>query len=104
MTGHRFSVRRRKNTPDAVVVPPCASVEAMPTAFSPLITQLLAVHAHTRHINRLAGHELHRAEFRLAARAVVSQLLEAWAHQTDGRGTIDDLLVEPRSREHVHEV
>lgn len=87
-----------------MIVPPCASVEAMPTAFSPLITQLLAVHAHTRQINRLAQQEVHRAEFRLAARAVVSQLLEAWAHQTDGCGTIDDLLVEPGSWTQLHEV
>ena len=104
MIWHRFSVRRRRKAPDAVVVPPCASVEAMPTAFSPLITQLLAVHAHTRQINRLAQQEVHCAEFRLAARAVVSQLLEAWAHQTDGRGSIDDLLVEPGSWAQLHEI
>lgn len=104
MTRRRIPGRRDKALPEPVTVPPCTSLEAMPTAFSPLVTQLLAVHAHVRQINRLAEQEVHRAEFRLVARAVVSELLQAWEQQTGGHGTIDDLLVDAGPARHMHEV
>lgn len=71
----------------------CASLDAI-WPFSPLITELLAIHAHTRHLNWLSQRETCREEFRLTARAILSQLLQAWGYQTGGRGTLDDLLIE----------
>lgn len=34
-------------------------------------------------------------EYRLIARAVIHHILEGWQNQTGGRGTIDDLLLQP---------
>lgn len=74
----------------------CAELDSMPLPFSPLISEMLAMHAHTRQVGWLAERESCRDEFQLAARAVIYQLQQAWEHQTGGRGTIDDLLVPSR--------
>ncbi|MCY0930987.1 hypothetical protein OTB20_33310 [Streptomyces sp. H27-H1] len=73
----------------------CGSVSAM-LAFNPLITELLAVHSRTRHLPTLAEQTPSPEEFRLVARSILGSVLEAWSRQTDGQGTIDDLLLEPR--------
>ncbi|MBT2446036.1 hypothetical protein J7F03_02815 [Streptomyces sp. ISL-43] len=73
----------------------CGNVSAM-LAFNPLITELLAVHSHTRHLPALAEQTPSPEEFRLVARAILASVLEAWSRQTDGEGTVDDLLLEPR--------
>ncbi|AEM88714.1 hypothetical protein [Streptomyces violaceusniger] len=72
----------------------CADLDAMPLPFSPLITELLAVNVHTRRLIWLAQQEMCQEEFRLAAHAVIKHLLEAWAHQTGGRGSVEDLLMD----------
>lgn len=70
----------------------CADLDAMPLPFSPLVTELLAVHVHTQKLTWLARQERCPEEFRLAAHAVLGHILEAWAHQTGGRGSIQNLL------------
>ena len=40
-------------------------------------------------------------EYRLIARSVIHHILEGWWNQTDGRGTIDDLLQFRRDAHHA---
>ncbi|TBO59461.1 hypothetical protein EYS09_11975 [Streptomyces kasugaensis] len=70
----------------------CADFVAVPRPLSPLVTELIALHAHTRHLSWLSEREDCPDEYRLLARSVVRQVLAGWHHQTGGRGTIDDLL------------
>lgn len=100
-------IRSRKTTqppaPAAVPTPPCVpssycdDLNAMPRLFSPLIAEMMAAYCHTRHLAGIAQDELCTSEYQLIARSVVHHVLEGWQHQTGGRGTIDDLLLQPRS-------
>jgi len=90
-----FAKRTRPVPVPASVQHACADLDDMPLPFSPLITELLAVNVHTRQLIRLAQQERCPEEFRLAAHAVLKHILEAWAHQTGGRGSIEDLLMDP---------
>ncbi|MEU5109658.1 hypothetical protein AB0H07_46750 [Streptomyces sp. NPDC021354] len=74
----------------------CEGLDGAVLPFSPLITELIAMNAHTRHLSWLAQREQCPDEFRTAAHALLSELLQAWKHQTGGCGSIDDLLHDPR--------
>ncbi|MFE2498796.1 hypothetical protein [Streptomyces scopuliridis] len=93
----RSRVRTRPHSQPADTRHTCSELDAMPLPFSPLVSEMLAMHAHTRQIAWLAEREYCPDEFRLAARSVLGQLLQAWDHQSGGHGTIDDLLVDPRT-------
>ncbi|WP_051877271.1 hypothetical protein [Streptomyces natalensis] len=72
----------------------CADFAAIPQPMGPLVSELIALHTHTRHLEWLSERENCRDEYRLLARSIVRQVLAGWHHQTDGRGTIDDLLTD----------
>jgi hypothetical protein len=74
----------------------------LPKLFSPLIAEMMATYCHTKHLAGLAQDERCAAEYQMVARSIVQHVLEGWQNQTGGRGTIDDLLLGPRtSREAV---
>ena len=64
----------------------------MPQLDSPLITELVALQAHTRNLGWLSARELCRDEYQHLARLILQQVLEGWQAQTGGRGRIEDLL------------
>jgi hypothetical protein len=90
-----FTKRTRPAPAPASIQHACADLDEMPLPFSPLITELLAVNTHTQRLIWLAQQETCPQEFHLAAHAVLKHILEAWAHQTSGRGSIEDLLTDP---------
>lgn len=75
----------------------CNDMEALPKLFSPLIAEMMAVYCHTKHLAGMAQDERCLDEYQLIARSIVHHVLEGWQNQTGGRGTIDDLLIEPRT-------
>ncbi|MER6075684.1 hypothetical protein ABT187_44395 [Streptomyces sp. NPDC001817] len=75
----------------------CDDMQPLPQLFSPLITEMMATYCHTKHLASLAQKERSAAEYQLVARSIVQHVLEGWQNQTDGRGTIDDLLLAPRA-------
>ncbi|MFI5634691.1 hypothetical protein ACIA8E_36155 [Streptomyces sp. NPDC051664] len=96
-----FRIRRRirlATPPDetATWAPPqhaCADlVDAMPQLDSPLITELIALHAHTRNLGWLSTREAHPEEYRHLVRPILQHLLDGWRAQTGGRGGLEDLL------------
>ncbi|MFG2775279.1 hypothetical protein [Streptomyces sp. NPDC048350] len=97
-------VRRRKTGEVSAVCPAhseyrrCDEVEAITRPFSPLVSEMLALYCHTRLIGALSQSETCPDEYRMTARQVIHHILEGWTNQTGGRGTIDDLLLEPRHR------
>ncbi|MFC9608001.1 hypothetical protein ACFTTN_31715 [Streptomyces niveus] len=95
-----FRFRRTAPTPPPVATPTnpraCGELDSLPRPFSPLIAEMMALYCHTRPIGALSQSEQCAEEYRLVARSVVHHILEGWQNQTDGRGTIDDLLLEPR--------
>ncbi|MEV6133651.1 hypothetical protein AB0M05_43775 [Streptomyces violaceusniger] len=95
MIWHRFTKSAASQPAPAADAPHACAALDVPLPFSPLITELLAMHAHTRHLTWLAQRETCREEFQAAARSLVGELLRAWEHQTGGRGSIDDLLQDP---------
>ncbi|GAA3372119.1 hypothetical protein GCM10017744_102310 [Streptomyces antimycoticus] len=95
MTSHRFTKSAARKSAPAAGTPHACTALDVPLPFSPLITELLAMHAHTRHLTWLAQRETCREEFQAAARSLVSELLRAWEHQTGGHGSIEDLLQAP---------
>ncbi|WP_329127280.1 hypothetical protein [Streptomyces sp. NBC_01465] len=60
-----------------------------------MIAEFMAVFCHTRMLAGLSQRQRCTEEYRLMARSVIHHVLEGWKHQTDGTGTIDDLLLEP---------
>lgn len=97
-----FFARIRKTTTTTTAPAPaptvraCNNLDSLPLPFSPLIAEMMALYCHTRPIGALSQAEQCTEEYRLVARSVVHHILEGWQNQTDGRGTIDDLLLEPR--------
>ncbi|MGW0647283.1 hypothetical protein ACWD4T_00510 [Streptomyces umbrinus] len=81
----------------ACVPPACADLDAMPELFAPLVAELMGAFCHTRQLGALAQNELCPAEYQMVARSIVQHVLEGWTHQTGGRGSIDDLLLESRA-------
>ncbi|MEV5880661.1 hypothetical protein AB0L75_42120 [Streptomyces sp. NPDC052101] len=70
-------------------------VDGLPQLDSPLVTELIALQAHTRHLGWLSAREQRPDEYRHLARLVLQHVLEGWHAQTGGRGRLDDLLVFP---------
>ncbi|MFE4873474.1 hypothetical protein [Streptomyces sp. NPDC056682] len=61
------------------------------------MAELMAIYCHTRPIGALSQSERCVSEYQMTARSIITHLLEGWANQTDGQGTIDDLLLAPRN-------
>ncbi|MGW5817614.1 hypothetical protein [Streptomyces noursei] len=79
-----FSSRHNENT--------CADTAAISYPMGPLVSEMIALHTHTRHLEWLSERENCPDEYRLLARSIVRQVMAGWRHQTGGHGTIDDLL------------
>ncbi|MFF3159327.1 hypothetical protein [Streptomyces sp. NPDC057910] len=97
-----FRPQHPQTTPAAVPLPVCVPAEcdalrAIPELHSPLIAELMAIYCHTRPIGALSQSERCVNEYQMTARSIITHLLEGWANQTDGQGTIDDLLLAPRN-------
>lgn len=69
-------------------------VDGMPQLDSPLVTELIAMHAHTRHLGWLSSRETCPEQYRHLARIALHDLLAGWKQQTAGSGCIEDLLTE----------
>ncbi|WP_326771290.1 hypothetical protein [Streptomyces sp. NBC_01445] len=59
---------------------------------SPLLTELIALRAHTRHLGWLSEREHCPAQYQRLARSVPQDLLDGWLAQTDGTGRLEDLI------------
>lgn len=75
----------------------CAEMRPLPELFSPLIAEMMATYCHTKHLAGLAQDEQCASEYQLVARSIIHHVLEGWQNQTGGRGTIDNLLICPRT-------
>lgn len=75
----------------------CTDLDTAARPHTPLIAEMLALYRHTRPIGTLAGQEQSAEEYRLIARSVIHHIYEGWQQQTGGRGSIDDLLLLPRT-------
>ncbi|MEV6654801.1 hypothetical protein [Streptomyces sp. NPDC051219] len=74
----------------------CDELGAVAEPFSPLVGELLALYCHTRPLGALSQDEKCPQEYQLIARSVIHHIIEGWQNQTGGRGTIEDLLLEPK--------
>ncbi|MFJ5035643.1 hypothetical protein ACIQB5_48370 [Streptomyces sp. NPDC088560] len=70
-------------------------VDGLPPLDSPLVTELIALQAHTRHLGWLSAREQRPDEYRHLARLVLQHILEGWHAQTGGQGRLEDLLAYP---------
>lgn len=71
----------------------CSAVlDGMPQLDSPLITELVALQAHTRNLGWLSAREQRTGEYQHLARLVVQHVLDGWHAQTGGHGRLEDLL------------
>ncbi|MGW4784867.1 hypothetical protein [Streptomyces sp. NPDC004230] len=75
----------------------CDDMTPLPRLFSPLIAEMMAAYCHTKHLAGLAQGERCTDEYQLVARSMIQHVLEGWQNQTGGRGTIEDLLLGPRT-------
>jgi hypothetical protein len=74
----------------------CSAVlDGMPQLDSPLITELIALQAHTRNLGWLSAREPRRDEYQHLARLVLQHVLQGWHAQTGGRGRLEDLVAHP---------
>ncbi|MEJ8653669.1 hypothetical protein WKI65_37895 [Streptomyces sp. MS1.AVA.3] len=76
----------------------CADFAVVAQPLGPLVTEMIALHTHTRHLSWLSEREQCPDSYRLLARSIVREVLAGWHHQTDGRGTIGDLLTDDAHR------
>ncbi|WP_411139007.1 hypothetical protein [Streptomyces sp. C10] len=76
----------------------CADFAVVSQPLGPLVTEMIALHTHTRHLSWLSEREQCPDSYRLLARSIVREVLAGWHHQTDGRGTIGDLLTDDAHR------
>ncbi|MGW9047320.1 hypothetical protein ACWGQL_32920 [Streptomyces lydicus] len=76
----------------------CANFAVVAQPLGPLVTEMIALHTHTRHLSWLSEREQCPDSYRLLARSIVREVLAGWHHQTDGRGTIGDLLTDDAHR------
>ncbi|MFH8558870.1 hypothetical protein ACH4FE_35510 [Streptomyces celluloflavus] len=76
----------------------CANFAVVAQPLGPLVTEMIALHAHTRHLSWLSEREQCPDSYRLLARSIVREVLAGWHHQTGGRGTIDDFLTDDAHR------
>ncbi|MFE7111169.1 hypothetical protein ACFU98_32365 [Streptomyces sp. NPDC057575] len=75
----------------------CDAALSTARPISPLVREMMALYCHTRTIGALSQDEDYCDEYRMTARSIIHHILEGWQNQTDGRGTIDDPLLQPRS-------
>lgn len=90
---------RRAPSPSTPTAPSvghaCAdSVDTVPLP-SPLLTELIALRAHSRHLSRLSELEHRPEQYQHLARTVLQDLLDGWRAQTDGTGQLTDLIQPP---------
>ncbi|MFF8790800.1 hypothetical protein [Streptomyces sp. NPDC015125] len=78
----------------------CAQFATVAQPLGPLVTEMIALHTHTRHLSWLSEREHCPDSYRLLARSIVREVLAGWHHQTDGHGTIEDLLT--NDTRHAH--
>jgi hypothetical protein len=99
---HRlFGIRRRRNhqplqglRPAPASAPTaCGGLKPLPEPHSPLVAEMMNLYGHSRHLAGLSKAERCPAEYLLVARSVVQHIAEGWQNQTDGCGTIEDLLL-----------
>ncbi|MFF1690809.1 hypothetical protein [Streptomyces sp. NPDC058254] len=77
----------------------CAPVvDAVPLS-SPVLTELIALRAHTRHLGWLSEREHCPEQYERLARTVLQDLLDGWLAQTDGTGRLED-LIQPLAHTH----
>ncbi|GLW19732.1 hypothetical protein Stsp01_64750 [Streptomyces sp. NBRC 13847] len=76
----------------------CAQFATVAQPLGPLVTEMIALHTHTRHLAWLSEREHCPDSYQLLARSIVREVLAGWHHQTDGRGTIEDLLSDDTRR------
>ncbi|MFI9358643.1 hypothetical protein [Streptomyces lydicus] len=76
----------------------CANFAVVAQPLGPLVTEMIALHTHTRHLSWLSEREQCPDSYRLLARSIVREVLAGWHHQTDGRGTIGDLRTDDAHR------
>jgi hypothetical protein len=57
-----------------------------------LLTELIALHAHTRHLGWLSDREHCPEQYQRLAGTVLQDLLDGWRAQTGGNGRLDDLI------------
>ncbi|MFJ5804082.1 hypothetical protein [Streptomyces decoyicus] len=76
----------------------CADFAVVAQPLGPLVTEMIALHTHTRHLSWLSEREQCPDSYRLLARSILREVLAGWHHQTDGRGTIGDLLTDDAHR------
>ncbi|MER6610789.1 hypothetical protein ABT282_34065 [Streptomyces sp. NPDC000927] len=75
----------------------CDEASLIARPFSPLVGEMVALYCHARTIGALSQDEDCCDEYRMTARAIIHHILVGWENQTAGRGTIDDLLLQPRT-------
>lgn len=66
---------------------------------SPLLSELIALRAHTRHLGWLSERERCPEQYERLARTVLQDLLDGWLAQTDGIGRLED-LIQPLAHTH----
>ncbi|MFE3150056.1 hypothetical protein ACFXJ6_25920 [Streptomyces sp. NPDC059218] len=97
--------RTAPGEPATVVEPQYRACDESPgiaRPFSPLIKEMMALYCHTRVIRTLSQAEACPDEYLMTARSVIHHILQGWQSQTEGCGTIDDLLVYPRTFRLTH--
>lgn len=72
----------------------CSALDALPLPYSELIGEMMAIYCHTRPIGGLSQDINCPEEYRMVARSIIHHILEGWWNQTDGHGTINDLLID----------
>ncbi|MER6074646.1 hypothetical protein ABT187_38700 [Streptomyces sp. NPDC001817] len=95
----RPSTRKTPTYERAYATPHACSevLDGLPQLESPLVTELIALQAHTRHLGWLSTREQRPDEYQHLARIVLQHVLEGWHAQTGGRGRLEDLLAYPDS-------
>jgi hypothetical protein len=89
---------------DATTSRACSALDAMPLPYSDLIGEMMAIYCHTRPIGALSQDINCPEEYRMVASSIIHHILEGWWNQTDGQGTINDLLLEPAAFRTVRDV
>ncbi|MFF9569963.1 hypothetical protein [Streptomyces sp. NPDC014685] len=62
---------------------------------SPLLTELIALRAHTRHLGWLSEREQCPEQYQRLVRTLMQDVLDGWHAQTGGNGRLEDLIPPP---------
>lgn len=84
--------RRTATTPPRLG---CETPASGPGLSTPLLAELEALCDHARNLPWLGSREQRPEEYQRLAGIVVARLVEGWAEQTGGHGTLQDLLALP---------